>query len=94
MREPYIKLIDELLQIAPDVVVSIEGHGVGAWIVVELPGSQVWWELECRSPESIGLHIHEPNDPEDVPFAPPNEHFTSVESVLTRMSELFQRTPA
>lgn len=94
MREPYIKLVDALLDIAPDLVVTIESHGSGAWIVAELPGSAVWWELECRSPDSIGLHVHQPDDPNDVPFGPPEEHFTSVESAQDRMARLFQRTPA
>lgn len=89
---PYSRLIDELRRMAPTVELDIQSQRHFAWIVVELPTSDIWWELECRSPESIGLYIHVPDDPDDVPFARPDEYFTSIEAVLRRMGELFQRT--
>lgn len=91
---PYSRLIDELRRMAPTVELDIQSQRHFAWIVVELPTSDIWWELECRSPESIGLHIHVPDDPDDVCFGPPEEYFTSVDDVLSYMKEQFQRTPA
>jgi hypothetical protein len=94
MKERVLQLVGELIDAAPDLVTTVEKTGKGMWITFELPGSQTWWELECRTPDQIGLHIHVPNDPNDVIFGPPEEGFDSLDAAFARLKEIFQRAHA
>lgn len=94
MRRKILVKVDELMESVPDLRATVESSGKSIWITMTLPGSETWWELECRELDEIGLHIHAPNDPEDVAFGPPEEGFGSLDAAFARLKEIFQRAHA